>query len=153
MSYRKFLPVFMGMLAALSTTVWAQSNTVLDKVLANKQATYGDAAYLVLTATKKTADSSTTQQAFTDLEKQGWGIKAKDAQAAITLGVYSYMLMKAFRMHGGIMYSLLPGPRYAARQLVYLGVVHGNGSPYRDITGIEAVNILSGVLNYEGASR
>jgi hypothetical protein len=147
------LLISMGILAVASSIAWGQSNTTLDKILAAKQASFADAAYLVMTATKKIPDNATLPEAAGAVEKQNWGIRTDDARQSVTLGTYCFMLMKAFDMRGGIMYTLFPGPRYAARELAYLGDVHGDRSPYRTISGSEAVDILGSVLNRTEESR
>lgn len=146
------LLISMGFLVFASGLAWGQSNSTLDKILATKEASFGDAAYLVLTATKKIPDSTTLSEAADAITKQGWGIKGASADQSITLGTYSLMLMKAFDMKGGIMYSLLPSPRYAARELTYLGDIHGDTSPYDPVSGTEAVDILGSVLNQKEGS-
>lgn len=149
MKNRRSLLVCMALLVVVSSAAWGQSNAVLDKILAAKDASFGDVAYLVMSATKNIPDNATPEEAVAALGKQNWGVKTTEAQQSVTLGTYSFILMKAFGLHGGIMYSLVPGPRYAARELVYLGFVHGDGSPYRTISGTEAVDILGSVLNYK----
>ncbi|HUX19894.1 MAG TPA: hypothetical protein VMW69_01555 [Spirochaetia bacterium] len=146
------LLISMGLLVVATSMAWGQSNTTLDKILAGKAASFADAAYLVLTATKKIPDSATLTEAADAVATQNWGIKPSQADQPLTLGTYSFMLMKAFKMHGGIMYTLFPGPRYAARELVYLGDIHGDTSPYRTLSGTEAVNILGSVLNQQEGS-
>lgn len=151
MKNRRSLLFSMVLLIVVSTAAWSQSNTVLDKTLAAKTVGFADAAYLVMSAANKIPDSATPAEAATLVEKQGWGIRPTSGTGPVTLGTYCFMIMKAFQMHGGIMYSIFPGPRYAARELAYLGLIPGDTSPYRLFSGIEAVNIIRNVLNYKEA--
>lgn len=134
----------------LAVSACPQSNTVLDSILAHKTATFGDAAYLVMTAVGKVDDSASSDAAVTAVLNEGWGIAKASAGSPVTLGTYSFMIMKALAIPGGVMYRLSPGARYAGRELVYLGFVHGDTSPYRDISGQEAVQILGSALEYKG---
>jgi hypothetical protein len=58
--------------------------------------------------------------------------------------------MKAFDEKGGLMYRLFPGPRYAVRELAYLGLVHGKAHSGRFPSGQEVVQILSSYLDRKG---
>lgn len=152
MTLSRALPICGLFLVFGASIAWGQSNTVLDTILSSKKATYGEAAYLALTATKRIPDSATLSLAAVELEAQKWGISFTTANEPVTLGDYCYIIMKAFDMKGGIMYHLFPGPRYAARQIAYLGLVPGNTSPYRPLSGREAVDIIGNVLRYEERS-
>lgn len=149
---RKRGVLFFCLLSSMWTTsLWAQSNTVMDSLLSQKQATFGDAVYMVMTAIKQVPESASQGDAIKALEGDGWGVKILDTSNPITLGEYAFLLMRAFNMHGGIMYGLFPGPRYAARELAYLRLIYGDTSPYRTISGREVVEILGSVMSYEGA--
>jgi hypothetical protein len=83
------------------------------------------------------------------LKQQDWGIKVPEQPTDISLGQYAYLIMKAFNIPGGLMYRLMPGSRYAAREIAYLGFVTENPSPYRSISGQEAMQILNNVLSWK----
>lgn len=153
MKFWRSLLISTAVFVAVSEGAYAQSNPTLDIIIATNHATFGEAAYLVLTATNKIPDSSSFPQAAAAIEKQGWKIKADRSGHTITLGTFSYMIMRAFGMHGGIMYSIFPGPRYAERQLDYLGFIHGDPTPYRRLSGMEAISILGEVMRTKGGSR
>lgn len=130
-----------------SVPLWAQSNALLDQLLSQNRADFGDAVYLVMTAAKLVPDTASVSDAVSALTAQPWKVKILDAAAPITVGEYSYLLMRAFKLHGGIMYSIVPGPRYAARELAYLNILVGDTSPYRTLSGREVVQILGNVLS------
>jgi hypothetical protein len=77
----------------------------------------------------------------------------RSAEGPITLGEYAFVLMKAFDIRGGIFYSIFPGPRYACRELAFLGLLDGKASPNRRLAGDEAVRVLGKVLEYREAAR
>ncbi len=124
----------------------AQSNQVLDQLLDEPQALFGDVVYMTLAAAKIVPDTATPAEAVQSLQQQGWNVEALPRDAPISLGSYSYLLMKAFKLSGGIFYSLFPGPRYACRELGWLKVIPADARPLRSISGEEAVRILGRML-------
>ncbi|HOV39405.1 MAG TPA: hypothetical protein PLG79_11820 [Spirochaetales bacterium] len=128
---------------------FAQSNALIDEILAQKKLGYSYAAYLVLSAAGVVPDTATPEQALEALSQQDWGIEVPEGPADITLGQYAYLLMRAFDIPGGLMYRLIPGPRYAAREIAFLGFVAEKPSPYRNVSGEEALQILGNVLNWK----
>ena len=56
-------------------------------------------------------------------------------------------------MHGGIMYSILPGPRYATRELAFLGIISGPAKPGMSLSGERALRILEQVLHRKEAAK
>jgi hypothetical protein len=131
----------------------AQSNAFLDRLLEKEEATVGDAAYLVLVAAGRLGEEATAEEAAAALARQGWRLRAEAPGEAISLGSYAYLLMQAFQVKGGLMYHLLPGPRYAARELAYLKIVKGKAAPDRRVRGEEMLQILRRLLEWkEGLS-
>jgi len=124
----------------------AQSSEVLDGILSREVLQADECAYLVLAAAGKIDDQATPEEAFRLLRDTGWILAAEEAEAAIRLGDYAYLLMQAFDLEGGIMYRLVPGPRYAARELFFRRLTPENGSPYRVLNGEEAVFMLGKFL-------
>ncbi len=123
-------------------SVDAQSNKLLDEILDSPAVTYGQAAYLVLTAVNKLPDSATPAEAADEL----WKVDVRNAEETIDLGEYSLLLMKAFRLSGGLFYRLLPVPRYAARELAWRGWIAGSTYPGRSLSGVEAVRLLGNAI-------
>ena len=136
-------------LLAAAGGAWGQSNEILDVLFDEPAATLGQAAYLVLTASGRTPEDSSPKEAAASLVDQGWTIPERRADEPLTLGEYSYLLMQAFGMKGGVMYRIFPGPRYASRELVYLKMIKGDTSPYRTFSGEEAIGILGRVMEWK----
>jgi len=133
--------------------VAAQSNEVLDAVLGQAALSYSNAAYLVGTASGHFADTVTPEDAVPQLEQAGLGIPGRKATDPVTLGEFSYMLTRAFGMHGGIMYAILPGPRYATRGLAYLDIISGPAKPGMSLSGERALRILEQIIHRREATR
>jgi hypothetical protein len=128
----------------------AQSNAVLDTLLDSREAAFGDTAYLVLSAAKVIPEKATPADAVWTLQAKNWGIAGRPAKEPITVGEYSFLLMQAFEVRGGILYRLFPGPRYACRELAFLGLLEGSTAARRRLSGGEAVRILSRFLERRG---
>ena len=147
--YRILIFLFLVLLFE-SVTLGAQSNALLDVLLEEKQASFGNTVYLALAAADIIEETASPSQASVILEQQDWGILRKEVDEPITLGEMSFLYMKTFKIRGGLLYRLFPGPRYAARELAYMGFVDGSSSAYRIPSGEEAVRILGDVLEWGG---
>jgi hypothetical protein len=128
----------------------AQSNQLLDQLLDQSEAHFGDVVYMTLAAAKLLPDTAAPEEALMVLQQQNWNITILPPEAPVTLGTYSYMLMKAFKLNGGILYSVFPGPRYACRELGYLKVIASDARPSRFLSGEEAVRMLGKVMERQG---
>ena len=127
-------------------SLWGQSNELLDELFEEPATTLEQAAYLVLTAAGRIPDDSSPADAAAALAAQGWTVPERSANEPLTLGEYSYLLMQAFELNGGLMYRIFPGPRYAGRELAYLQLIKGDTSPYRTLSGEEAIGILGRLM-------
>ncbi len=144
-----FVVLFLSALLPLS----AQSNQLLDQLLDQPEAHFGDVVYMTLAAAKLLPETATQQDALKSLQQQSWNIAVLPPDAPVPLGVYSYMLMKAFKLKGGLLYTLFPGPRYACRELGYMKAIASDARPGRNLSGEEAVRILGKVMaRQEGGS-
>ena len=137
-----------GLLLAAGS-LWGQSNELLDVLFEEPEATLEQAAYLVLTASGRIPDDSSPAEAAASLRDQGWTVPERSADEPLTLGEYSYLLMQAFELKGGVMYRIFPGPRYAGRELAYLKLIRADTSPYRTLSGEEAIGILGRLLEWK----
>ncbi len=140
----------LALLAACVLPAAAQSNQLIDRLLEQPRASFGAAAYLVLAASGALDPEATEQQALESLSEKGWKLRAAQAEEPIRLGEFCFLIMKAFGEKGGLMYRLIPGPRYAVRELAYRGLVHGKVHSERFPTGQEVVQILSSYLDRKG---
>ena len=141
------------LLLSMALPLAAQSNTLLDQLLDQPAASFGDVVYMTLTAAKLLPDTATPEQALATLRQQNWNVQILPAEAPIPLGDYAFLLMKAFKLSGGVFYSLFPGPRYACRELGYLKIIGADARPNRSLSGEEAVHILGNLMGRrEGAS-
>lgn len=124
----------------------AQSNQLLDQLLDQPDAHFADVAYMTMAAAKLVPETATREEALQSLQQQGWNIRMLAPEDPIALGDYSFLLMKAFKIRGGLFYSLFPSPRYACRELGYLKIIAADARPGRTLSGEEAVRILGKVM-------
>ena len=134
--------------AAGSFAVFGQSNQLMDDLLTAEKAQWGTSVYLVLMSAGMISEDATLEESLRTVEEKGWGFSDVPGDAPVNLGAFSYLVMKVYGMEGGIMFTLFPGPRYAAREFSYRGFISGNQSPYRILDGFEVVNCLTRALQW-----
>ncbi len=124
----------------------AQSNELLDRLLEQSEAKYGDVVCMTLSAARLLPEDATPAQALEVLRQKDWKVRILAADAPTPLGDYAFILMKAFNLTGGLFYRLYPGPRYACRELGYRKIIPSDARPNRIVSGEEAVAILGNVM-------
>ena len=139
------------MIAGLSAV--AQSNEFVDGLLAQETASYGQVSYLVLVASDNLSEDSDEARAFELLENLGWAPDGATVDSKTDLASYALILMRAFGLKGGVMYSLFAGPRYAYRELSSRQVIQGRSDPGMAVDGSTAVRMLGRVFDIIGANR
>ena len=144
MDTKKIIISSLFLLAAV--IVSAQSNEIIDDILEQDKLSCGNGAYLALSAGGLIPVDSSTEEAAAFMIERGWLSSAKSETDEMSLGEYSLAIMKAFKIKGGLMYTLFPSPRYASRELGYLGYISRDSGAYRTLGGGEAVSILGQIL-------
>jgi hypothetical protein len=122
------LSVFITVAGLLS----AQTADEIDTILNTQEITYSQAARFILTA---------ADQADQPIDSPS---------SPVSLGEVSLLIMRSFRLKGGIFYSLFPSPRYACRELVHLHIIQGRTDPGGRLDGRTFLQILGRVLTYTG---
>ena len=150
--FKKMLvPLFACLLAVTAAgTVQADFNRTMDYIIDLDYITYGGASFLLLTGTGAIDDSSSLQDAAGRMA----ALYPEDAMSwneAVTLGQFSYMIMQVHDIEGGLFYRLLPGPRYALRELRFKRIVQGRSYTGMYFSGERALRILGRVLDREEA--
>ena len=143
---KPFLWMFL-LLLVLSMPLFSQSNSLIDDLLDQEQATIALASYIVLSSGGIISEDASPDSAAETVLQRQWMRSDKGSDDFISLGEFCFIVMKTYELQGGVMYRIFPGPRYAARELVYRNFVYGNTSPYRGISGNEALHILRSVLD------
>jgi len=128
----------------------AQSNQVVDRLLDQKVASFGDAAYMILSAAGTVPQDASPADAVAAVASAKLLAGSHSETQPITLGELCYLIMETQKMKGGLLYMIFPGPRYAAREFAYLRLVRGNAHPGRTVTGEEVIRILGDALDLKG---
>lgn len=132
--------------------LYSQSNDVIDVLLSQSPARYGETCYLALTAAGRLSESATPADAFLEARDSGFVTAGAGESDPVRLDEFSLLVMKAFGMNGGIMYSLFPVKRYAFRELVSIGAVSTTETGSRLVSGDEVIRIMAKVLEVKEAS-
>ena len=140
------------LLLIAAPSAFSQSNQVIDRLLKEDEASFDRVLYLVQSASGEISEDTAPGEAVEDFEPAQWNLPRKAAGQPITLGEYSQLLVQAFDIKAGLMYRLFPGPRYAAREIEYLGFLRGSGTPGRSVSGSEVMHILRELLALKGGS-
>ena len=151
--FRHFHPVRSVILIALwlscTAILFAQSNQSIDRLLDEKPATFGDAAYVILSAAGIVPEEASGEQATEAVTEKKLLSKAPLPTAPATLGDICFLIMETQGIKGGLFYTLFPGPRYATRELASLGLLKGYTHPNRVVSGEEVMWILGAVLDWK----
>ena len=146
------LPVFVFLL--LPVSVSAQNAGEMDAMLAADTVSAAKAARFILGA----ADLLDPGLSGPDAEEaacnlailNGW-IGAHGSES-VTLKQTAFLVMKAFDLKGGIMYSLFGSPRYAYREMIYRKLITGHADNTMILTGFRLLQILDETISYVGES-
>jgi hypothetical protein len=146
--YRHLLAL--ALFAGVGITVFAQSNQRIDELVSQDHAQAGHVSYLLLSAAGIVSDEVSPQDALRSVTEAGWLSAGTGVSDAVTFGQFSHIMMESFGISGGVMYRIISGPRYAAREVVYQGWSRQRRAPGDSISGDAAVRILSVYLNEQG---
>jgi hypothetical protein len=89
------------------------------------------------------------EKAFAWAVDRGWLPAGATADDPINMGDLSFLIMKAFNLKGGAMYSFFPGPRYAFRTMVSRSFIQSPADPAMRVSGERFLLILGNVLSAE----
>ena len=132
--------------------LYAQTATEMDLLLETNEVSAATAAYFTLGAAGLLQPGLSGTEAFTTAydtaRSRGWVNTA--ANEAVTLQETAFLLMNAFELKGGVMYSLFPNPRYAYRELLYHKLIQGRSYYNMRVSGIELLRIIDRTFSYSG---
>ena len=137
-----------GVVAASS-----QSNVVIDLLLNENQATYGKTLYLTVLAGGLIPEVSSVKQALHVAQDEHWVVRDKEVDDQVTEAEFCYMVMKALRLKGGILYTLFPSPRYAFREMKFRKLISEAKSPGDVVSGVHVVQTLGEVLEWRAQNQ
>jgi outer membrane protein OmpA-like peptidoglycan-associated protein len=150
--YMKWLFVFLPALLVVlpGSLLHGQTAAEMDELLDNRKITWAQACRFVLPAAGVLETHTSAGTAFDAARQNGRLPKGVEADSPVTLGGLSFLIMQSFSIKGSLLYALFPGPRYAYRQLDYLGLIPGPKDPALPVSGEHLVQILGRLLEYRG---
>jgi hypothetical protein len=132
----------------LGGVLHGQTAASMDELLSAREITWAQACRFVLPAAGALDADVSPEAAFEAAQEKGWLPKGVLVQSPLNLGGLSFLIAQSFSIKKSLLYALFPGPRYAYRQLEYLGLMPGLRDPALKVSGERFLNILSGVLEY-----
>jgi hypothetical protein len=130
----------------------AQTAAELEALLQTQSVSREQAARFVLAAAELT-DAPDAGRAFAYAVERAWLPKNAPPEKPITLAELSFLIMRAFDMKGGVMYAILPGPRYAYRSMLIRSLIQEPADPAMTLNGGRFLLILGNVLSAAGGDR
>ena len=117
--------------------LFAQTAERIEKLLQQDKVSYRDAALLVLEASGRldAEKQSSADDAFTFTMERGWLPNGAQANSDAALDGLSLLVMQAFEINGGALFSLFQNPHYAYRAMVYRGIIQGRADPQMGVSG------------------
>ena len=74
-------------------------------------------------------------EAFSVAMERGWLPTGAKANSETRLNGLSLLVMQAFKIDGGYLYSFFKNPHYAYRAMVYRGIIQGRSDPQMFVSG------------------
>ncbi len=145
--------LLISVLLAMTGVVVAQSNSMIDSYLLQDKALAADTSYMVLVGATLIDESASLAEAFEKVNANSWIKPGTGADSPVTVEDLSYLLMRAFKIKGGLMYTLFPSRRYALRELIARGIVNGSGGKNRIVSGEEAMGIIAKASAVKGGAK
>jgi len=145
MTNNKFVVIFIVFLIILPVFLQAQTAAELEAILGAEVVTWAQAAKFVFNSANNYTHGNAIEYAAANM----WTRQAAPGDP-ITLAELSFILMKAFNIKGGLMYSINPSPRYAYRTMVSRNFIQGASDPALKVSGEKFLVILGKVLSSVG---
>lgn len=151
MNIKGFRLLLFSLFFSLCSFSFAQTASEMDAMLAANTVSAARAARFVLGAADLLpagVSGADAEKAAYDMAKsKGW-IKAA-AGEALTMKDTAFLMMNAFNLKGGVMYSLSGNPRYAYREMVYQKLIQGRTDQSMKLSGAKLLLILDRVMRNE----
>lgn len=147
---KKRILVIATLLLLCAAVVSAQSADVLTRMIESDQSTVGDTAYFLAVYRGSVSENATAAEAVRALQSEGVCAEDLTADGILTYRVFSGLIMRAFDVKGGFMYSLTKSDRYAFRELQAKGFISAGVDPLDVISGYEALAVINDCLSAFG---
>ena len=151
---RKLLLCF---LLTIPCFAFAQTAERIERLLRQDRVSYRDAALLVLEAAGHydppghldSEEQTSANDAFSFAMKRGWLPEGAQADSDAMLGGLSLLVVQAFDIDGGVLFSFFKNPHYAYRVMVYRGIIQGRIDPQMPVSGELLLFMVNRVISKE----
>jgi len=125
------------LLITVPCLAFSQTAERIERLLGQDKVSYRDAALLVLEAAGHidSARQASADEAFNFAVERGWLPTGAEANSDAMLNGLSLLVMQAFEIDGGYLYSFFKNPHYAYRAMVYRGIIQGRADPQMFVSG------------------
>lgn len=148
----KIKQCFALLLLVLPALAFSQTAAEMDSLLGANTVSGAAAARFVLEAADLLpgglSGAEAEKAAWETASSKGW-VKTASTDA-FTLKDTAFLIMRAFDLKGGFMYSASKSPRYAYREMVYHKMIQGRADPAMEVSGSRFLQILGSALSYSG---
>jgi flagellar motor protein MotB len=135
------------LLAAVPAFVAAQTAHEIETLLETKAVNYGQAARFVLNAAEIDGfNHANPEGAFRFAVEQQWLSGKAEPSDPISLRQTSLLIMRAFGVRGGPMYSIFKSSHYAYREMVYQDIIQGRADPGMAVSGELLLFLVNRIL-------
>ena len=126
----------------------AQTADEIQALLQTPAVSYAQAARFVLEAADVNGpyDKTSGQDAARFAVENKWLPQKTDAQDPVSLENLSLLIMKAFNLKGGPMYSLFKSAHYSYREMVFKDLIQGRSDPHMKVSGYAMLLIVNRLL-------
>jgi len=129
----------------------AQTADFIQTLLKTQAVSYSQAARFILEAAdvsgyNKTSGQDAAQNAMRFAAENKWLPQKAKEQDAISLEEMSLLIMKAFNIKGGLMYTLFNSAHYSYRELVFQDIIQGQSDPQMKVSGEKMIFIVNRLL-------
>jgi len=135
--------------AATHASLHAQAADFIQTLLQTETVTHAQAARFVLEAAERVTGSyskASEQDALRYAVGKKFLPPGADPQDAISLEKLSLLIMRAFGLKGGPMYTLFNSAHYSYREMVYKDLIQGRSDPSMKVSGYTMLLIVNRLL-------
>jgi len=124
----------------------AQTGNKIELLLQENTVSCRQAARIVLEAAGIDVDYSDPDQAYNFAVEKRWLSARTSPDDIINIRQTSLLLMRAFNLRGGPMYTIFKSPHFAYREMVYHDLLQGRIDPGMDVPGELMLFLVNRVL-------
>ncbi len=144
---RNTVVVALLLIVSITSGVLAQDAEVVDRIVSQDSLSLGEAAFLLYRAAIQDNPPQDVERAMAILRERHGRFRTRESDSPVTLSEFALIGMNAFRVPGGLMYTLTDMPRYAYREAVYRRLIQGRSAPRQALGGDRAFRVVHRLLS------